>query len=183
MNFAYLTDTAITNQRLKEMYGTNVNKNLPNFRLVFANDQVEKRKGTFREYWGEVFLREVTGIKEVPKYPFFQDCWILERLVPNVLEDVEGDFTYEPVYRFPENVYPIWRAIEFFMFNIFNPKANLPRTQKEADYQEEERIAKEKKRTRDMIDTTSLETALNDGNAMSYTNTKGIDYRPSQQKG
>lgn len=182
MNFAYIAETEITNERLKKLYGTHTVTNKANFRLVFADDQIEKRKGTFKQYYGDVFIREVSGIQEVPKYPFFTGQWILERLVPNVMKDeIDGDYSYEPVYAFPQNIYPIWKAIDFFLFHLFNPKANLPRTQKEADYQENERIEKEKQRTRDMLDTTPLETSLNDGSAMSYSNTQGIDYRPSKQ--
>lgn len=163
------------NDRLQLMYGTNVNVNKANFRLILAGNCYEKRAGEIQ--LNGIFLKD--AVKEIKKYPWLSDGqWIVERLIPNSFQDVmEGGWSYECIYAFPYNLFPIWRAIEHLIHCLFNPSG--PRTQKEADYNEAERILAEKQKIRDMLDTTVLETSLNDGNAISYSNTKGISYRPS----
>jgi len=183
MDFNKISDVALINTRLEELYNKHIVKNQANFRLVWANDQIEKRRGTFNVYYGDIFLRQESGIKEVPKYPWFQDEWVVERLIENYFPDIyEGDYVYEPVYSF--KIFPTWRAVEFMLDNLFRPRNPQPKTQKEADYREEQRFEKEKQATRDVLDGvggTVIETTLHDGSATSFANTKGIDYRPSMQ--
>src|SRR5258705_8908463 len=71
---------------------------MPKFRLVFANDQREKRLGTFCDYTSEgIFIREVTEVREVKKYPEenYKDCYLLERLIPNYHTNIPGKLSYE----------------------------------------------------------------------------------------
>lgn len=50
-------------------------------RIAWSGDQYEKRIGTFRDYYGEIFLREYKALKEVAKYWYITPpCWLLERL-------------------------------------------------------------------------------------------------------
>lgn len=183
MEFAHLEEVRIINERLEKIYGRHVAINKPIFRLVFGPDQIEKRLSTKSFYIGEIFLREQTGIFELPKYDYLTESgrvWIVERLISNQHPDVyDGNYTYEPVYAF--KIFPIWRAVEFMLFNLFNPKG--PKSQKEAEYRDNEKKEKEKAEIKNMLDTTPLETSLHDGSAKSFSNTEGIDYRPSQQKG
>lgn len=154
MNIAFLEDTRLINERLESLYGKHTVKNLPNFRLAFVGDLTEKRQGTFTVTTESgIYLREETGIREVSKYPYCPDnSWILERLVPNLNPDVMGgDYVYEPIYNFPENVFPIWRAVEFFMIQIFH-KRNAPQTQKDADLQESESKKAETQKIRNIIE-------------------------------
>lgn len=149
---------------------------MANFRLIQVKDCFEKRAGEIT--LEGIYLKD--AVKLIPKYPWLDDGhWMIERLVPNVMPDVvEGNYSYEPIYCF--KIFPIWRAVEYLIHCLFSPSG--PKTQKEADYQEAERIEKEKKTARDMFDLTSLETSLNDGSALSFSNTKEIDYRPSKQQ-
>lgn len=172
------TEVNRINNLLVLMYGTNVNISKANFRLIMAGNCFEKRAGELS--LNGIYLRD--DVKLVEKYPWLDDGqWIVERLIPNPWSDVmEGGWTYECIYAFPNNLFPIWKAVDHVIHCLFSPKG--PRTQKEADYLEVERMEIEKKRIRNMLDTTTLETSLNDGSAMSFSNVKGIDYRPSKQE-
>jgi len=175
MELADFEELRIINGRLALMYGSNVNVQKPNFRLIQVEDCLEKRAGEI--HYGKVFLKE--DVREIKKYPWLDDgWWMIERLVPNVLGDViEGGYSYEPIYCF--KIFPIWRAVEFLIYNLFHPAKQHPKTEKQAWYEYKEDLEKKKIAARDMIDTTPLETSLNDGSALSYSNTEGIDYRPS----
>ena len=49
------------------------------FRIVWSKDRFETRYGVFNEYENNIFIRTVTGHKEVPKYWFYPECWVLEQ--------------------------------------------------------------------------------------------------------
>jgi len=94
------------NARLRLHYGCNLFK-MPNFRLVFSDNQFEKRWGTFREFYGKIFLREYTAMKEVPKYGFIKGKWVLERWLPPSLTYTpevpdSSNGSYEPMYVFQD---------------------------------------------------------------------------------
>src|SRR5690348_12446246 len=101
MEFTHLEEVRIINERLATIYGNHVAINKPNFRLVFGPDQIEKRLATKSAYIGYVFLREETGIFELPKYEYLTEdgrVWIVERLVANQHLDIyDGNYTYEPI--------------------------------------------------------------------------------------
>jgi hypothetical protein len=96
------------NQHLKDAYGTTVDgKQL--FRLTWSTGITEFRHSTFVDYLGDIFLREVTETREVLKYPFAQDRWILERirLTSDKAKEVfglvgEDPYSYEPIYTFQD---------------------------------------------------------------------------------
>lgn len=184
MDFNKVEEVSIINSHLERIHHRHPVKNLPNFRLVWANDQLETRNGTFTITTDAgIFLREESGIKQVKKYPFYEDLWVIERLIPNPHQDVIGeDYVYEPIYTF--KIFPIWRAVEFLLRALFNPefRKQTPKTQKEADYQDNEKKKKESAYIRNLIDTTSAEIALHSGEAVSLSNKDGLDYRPSKQK-
>ena len=104
------------NKRLVELYGKSIDGR-PNFRVVFSDTQYEKRFGTFEVCMGNIFLREETCLKEVPKYPYIHGKHVLEELK-------YGDFpdqpfvtsSYEPLWTFMDKdgnaLYPIWDAVE-----------------------------------------------------------------------
>jgi hypothetical protein len=111
------------NQWLKDNYGSYDNK--PKFRLVFANEQREKRLGTFTDYvpGTNIFLREITEVREVAKYnePNFKDCYVLEKLVPNYHKEVTGRLSYEPCWVYDKRLndgsikHPTLEAVMYFM--------------------------------------------------------------------
>lgn len=94
------------NKYLEETYGKTI-EGFPLFRLVWTTDQLEKRLGTFRDFSDhscEIFLREVTEVREVPKYPFAMDRWALEVIKPVEKEYgiMDAKYTYEAFYFFQD---------------------------------------------------------------------------------
>jgi hypothetical protein len=107
----------------------------PIFRVVFSADEVEKRKGTFEEYSNGIFLRTVTGVREVPKYPYFkQGRWILERWAgpelsyhPDVVSAPNGDYLCVYVFQDKNGNYlpPHAKVVEILVRNLLNPRPRL----------------------------------------------------------
>lgn len=95
------------------------------FRLVWANDQTEKRLGTFTDYLPgtDIFLREVTEVREIKKYrePNFKDTYVIEKLVPNYHKAISGRLSYEPIWSYDIRLndgsikHPTFEAVQFFM--------------------------------------------------------------------
>jgi len=52
----------------------------PIWRISWAPDQREKRLGKFSDFYGSIFLRERTEVRDVPKYWYMGARWVLERL-------------------------------------------------------------------------------------------------------
>lgn len=99
----------VINQQLKDLYSVDIVTGLPIFRVVWSEDQFEKRYGTFTDYvpGTNIFLREVTEVREVPKYrQWIHGKHILERLVlvppQNMVELVEAQISYEPLWTFED---------------------------------------------------------------------------------
>ena len=76
----------------------------PNWRIVYSDDQYEKRLGDFIDRTSEgVFIREVTEVREVPKYPYIKAKYVLERLLASPsIELTVNKLTYEPVWTFED---------------------------------------------------------------------------------
>jgi hypothetical protein len=76
---------------------------LPNYRIIWSTAVTEKRHGVFNDFYGKIFVRTYEGVREVIKYPYDQDRYILERL-----EDARGNreliepYSYEPLYVFKD---------------------------------------------------------------------------------
>lgn len=157
-----IEDIREINTRLEEVYGSTLDYK-PNFRLVWGPSMVEKKFGTFEEWYMEtIFLRRYTGVKECLKYPpgMWGECWILERIFSSLNfanrlgvhaeppKDVYNWDAYEPVWSFKidlpggkhEPVRPIWRAVDFVVRTLlFGPKQSLVERwdEKEGEWKEE----------------------------------------------
>lgn len=143
-----MEDIKRLNLKLDETYGRYDN-NRPIFRIVWADSQVEKRMGTFREFLGPLFLREETKLAERKKYPEIKDRWVLEHQIPipevyryDFDSILLGGYSYEPVWIFngPGDTYqvPIWDACqELCTLAIYGPEKKLTLTDMiEADEKE-----------------------------------------------
>lgn len=102
-----MPDIKILNNYLSN-FGKCDNSDGPLFRLVWSDEQFEHREGTFREFSGPLFIREVTGVKLVSKYPYLKERWILERWIPGVYcynkeIPLSQWGSYEPIYVFESN--------------------------------------------------------------------------------
>jgi len=117
-------------------FGTTLN-GTPHWRLVWSDDQLEYRKGVFNEFYGDVFLRTIKGTREVRKYNYIKERWILERYFPpemsynpEIPTSVFGN--YEPVYVFEDKngnfLQPTLKVVEFI---VVMAEKSTPQTEKQ----------------------------------------------------
>ena len=114
----------VLNQRLIDYYGTDSDTGRPIFRIVWSNDQLEKRL-IHETPEGLVLL--FPEVREVKKYPYFKDSYILERLsiIPEVnqKELPTEKLSYEPIWNYKDDegepLYPIWSATNFIIDALF----------------------------------------------------------------
>lgn len=92
------------NDIIKSRHGVNL-VGQPLFRISWSDAQTEKRFGVYNEFYGDIFVREIRGLREVPKYPYVKERWVLERWMPPALaytseipSTAEG--SYEPLFVF-----------------------------------------------------------------------------------
>lgn len=155
MNLNDLTEVEVINERMTRLYGLHTVKNLPNYRVVFADEKyTEKRSGTFSVHAGDIFLREETGIREVEKYPWCRNQWVVEGIIPNPHNDVyEGDYIYNIVWAFPENLPLNWLAVMRVMHAVFNHvKTFRPKNQQEISDEENLKLAARKAEARNLLE-------------------------------
>lgn len=94
------------NQQLKDQYGVDTITGLPIWRVVWSEDQFEKRLGTYEDFTpAGLYIRTVTEVREVPKYrQWIKQKYVLERLVVvPVLSAAElptQKVSYEPIFVF-----------------------------------------------------------------------------------
>lgn len=75
------------------------------FRVVWSETQIEKRRGTFSKYSesGIWLCEEENVVKEVKKYNYLDDRWILEILTPrHGNEELVTKTSYEPIFVFQD---------------------------------------------------------------------------------
>jgi hypothetical protein len=123
-----MADELVINRRLKDNYGMSaLHPDKPKYRVVWSTGLTEKRFGEFNDFYGDIFVRSVKAIREVPKYPFDRDRWILERYVraPNPELDHDGTDRYEAIWTFkgPDGEFlPLnYKAIEIIINILENP--------------------------------------------------------------
>lgn len=132
------------NSHIKERFGYDF-RDRPAYRVVWSDSQTEKRRGPHEKWYGSIFLGYEFGVKEVKKYDFIQERWVLEKLFPNNFDSsgIWSDITYEPLYVFqtPQGEYlePTLRAAHLLCWWAQNPK------QRKRDFKAEaqEKIEKE----------------------------------------
>lgn len=92
------------NEQLINHFGLDTISGQAIWRVSWAEDQYEKRFGTWIDYHGDIFLREVTEAREVLKYPHLKGRYVLEQLVqvPSFQQkDLCGaKISYEPMHPF-----------------------------------------------------------------------------------
>ncbi len=150
------------NKYLLDQYGKTP-EGLPYFRLIWSTNVTEKRFSEFTDFIGDVPIRTVQEVREVLKYPFAQDRWILERIHP--LDEkaremglmTDSNFSYEEIYIFQDrngNYLPLSREmLDVAMYLFF--KHYLDKTPKERLDQRLEIMAKKdmekKQKTKETI--------------------------------
>lgn len=127
----------------------------PMYRIVWSDHQLEMRKGKFTDWYGHIFIREVTAVRQIKKYWYLPiQCWVLEKLVfikgNAALKDLTAELveakngTYETVYPFcnPDKgiTLPVsWPVVEFILHNLHNPGVKLTESDVRAMELEEEK--------------------------------------------
>lgn len=167
------------NESLLNLFGRHLTSDRQVFRLVWANDQTERRFGTFNVFAGDLFLREETGVRTVSKYPQYENQYIVEKLHENLHQDVmEGSHSYEPIFTFPIGLPPKFEAVEKVVRTILGHIAGapIPKTEKEALYQDNELKKQEVKEARHQLDEISspseIQLAFEAGDAISLAGAK-----------
>jgi len=93
------------NEQLIDSFGVDTISGLPIWRVSWAEDEYEKRYGTWDDYTRNgLYLRTVTEAREIPKYPHLKGRYVLEQLVA-VPEFQQKDLcgakiSYEPIHPF-----------------------------------------------------------------------------------
>jgi hypothetical protein len=110
------------NDRLREFFGISDCQQI--FRIVWADDQTEKRRVDFTE-GGVALLRP--EVREVKKYAYLHNFYVLERLVvvpevdlyelPTIKMSYEPIWTYRGVNNLP--VRPVWPATKFVIDTLY----------------------------------------------------------------
>src|ERR1043165_5019958 len=171
-------DINIINRRLVETHGKDFLEQ-PIYRVVWSEDEIEKRFGTFRDYLSgtNILIREVTEVREVKKYPYLPNQYVLEKLFINkhnteILDNktyTPRACTYEPLWSFGHErngraKRPVWRAIELLILSINNPSKLTP---SEMDDRELEQAYKDEQLMTEILNThikhDSLHAAIKDG--------------------
>lgn len=97
------------NERLKENYGIDTVTRLPMWRISWAPSQFAKQFGTYNDFTDSgLFIRSVTEVREVPKYSYLKDLYVLELLmiVPTANEKdlVGAKLTYECMHPYMHKI-------------------------------------------------------------------------------
>lgn len=163
-------ELAELNDRLRTYYGQSL-EGLSNYRIIWSDDQYEKRRMTHTD--SGLFLLS-PEVREVPKYKqWVQEKYILERLtiVSEMGEtDIVEKLSYEPLFVFEDRngfpLKPIWSAIYFIMDNILhNMESKGYVKYKDPDSSQEEAIENKKIRIDNLVEDlfgneSSVGTAL-----------------------
>jgi hypothetical protein len=110
------------NQRLMDHFGV-ADDGRPIYRIVWSEDQFEKRFGVYEDYSGDIYLRTVKEVREVPKYrQWIHEKYVLENLVivpPINSEELMTKISYEPLWVFMDKagfpLPPKWEAAKFII--------------------------------------------------------------------
>jgi hypothetical protein len=133
------------NKWLRESYGM-VPTGQVRFRLVWSEDILERRKGQFNEFYGKIFLRTFIGVKELKKYNYIHERYILEAWVDQDLSSngevpdaAHGD--YLPIWVFEDgkgNPLPVTRKVLTFMIASIQGKVRKDDVISEEQFHEKE---------------------------------------------
>ena len=127
-----MPDEQNINQRLKDIYGYSpLDGTKAKYRVVWSTGLTEKRHGTFNDYYGHIFVRSVVATREVPKYPYDKDRWVLERYIrTGDRPELDGTDHYEPMWTLKDaegGFLPLnWKAIEIIVNALETPLKASP---------------------------------------------------------
>lgn len=114
------------NEKLKRHFGVDTESGNPIWRVSWSSDQYEKR---LTEYTKDGFLLLQPEVRELPKYNYCKNRWILENYVfiPDLTVDIEKAYafdmrakSYENMYTFEDGrtgdaIRPVFEACKFII--------------------------------------------------------------------
>jgi len=175
------------NGQLINHFGIDTISGLPIWRVSWAPSQFEKRFGTWEDYSeNQIFLRRVTEVREMKKYPHLREHYVLERLVLVPLEQqmelCGAKISFEPIHPFWDNntapLPPNWEVCKLIVDTIYfrigkgsNPVYNDP------DADGNNGLEAKKQRVQKILDglygnETMVGDGLDKGNAVFLDSTK-----------
>jgi len=174
-------DLHIINQRLRDLHGVDL-LGQPIYRVIWSPDEIEKRFATFTDFLPgtNVFIREVTEVREVQKYSYLAPQYVLEKLFRNqhnkqILDNktlAPMTCTYEPMWAFGHEVngrarQVVWRAVELIILAVNNPKVLTPSQMDDVEFKQ---AVDDEKLMMDLMEehipNDSLHSAIRDGDAV-----------------
>ncbi len=167
------------NYKLEKEFGRYLDDR-PNFRVVFSEDQYEKRLTDFTDEGFELIHPEV---RLLPKYKqFIHEKYILERLVPISGEtDLVSKISYEPAWVFQDKdgnyLPPFFEGCKFVIESIFAAigKANTHVKYRDPNITEEARRANILKVQAELFgNETDIGDKLAYGEAVGFTTSKTL---------
>lgn len=120
-----MAETVVTiNRLLRETFGIDTVTGIAIWRVVFADDQYEKRMTDTTDTGIQLLTPEV---RLMPKYPWIRGKWVLERLVlvPEINQEelVGQKLSYEPIWPFEDKdgnpLPPKWAACKFVVDTVY----------------------------------------------------------------
>lgn len=122
----YDLEDEIINERLVRLYGIEPITGQPKYRVVRSETQTEKRYGSYDILTKDtgIYIGKGQGLIEIKKYWYIKDCWLLERVEPNLnrKDTIFDKWCYEPILPFldkDDNQLPLnWKAIEFVVAKL-----------------------------------------------------------------
>lgn len=169
----------------QQSYADTINKKLliggsnllgqPLYKLVWSDNELELRRGIFREFVGPIFVRETVGVKQVLKYNYIHARWILERWIPPELcynpELPNSRWgSYEPIYVFQDkfgNALPFSEKVVFFIIRLAEKQTRVTPEERLTEAQEKEE--KEIQEYIDSLEISPITNALHLKEAIGYT--------------
>ena len=137
------------NRKLIEVYGLSLDGN-PKYKLVWSENETEKRRRTISSS-GQV----IEEVREVPKYSYVCERWILEVYVPTDNDELTTKISYEPLWVFQDKngnyLPPVWPAIEIIIQAMITREKKPPRSEKQDIYDEAIEFEAAKRRNLDHI--------------------------------
>ncbi len=144
------------NKQLESFFGK-ADDGRANWRVVWSDDQFEKRFGRFEDRTPEgLLIRVAEEVRTVPKYrQWIQSRWVLERLTPvpeaQKAELIDVKLSYEPIYvcqtQFGDPLPPRIDAFKFMIENLLDNMNQSPKLKyKDPDSNPEEARANESAR-------------------------------------
>src|SRR6266853_2675146 len=134
------------NKKLLEEFGRDLSNSKPRFRVVFSEDQYEKRLTNCTDEGFELIRPEV---RTLPKYKqYVREKYILERLVPVTGEtDLLDKMSYEPLWVFQDKngnyLPPFFEGCRLIVESMYEKVSNAGsfKRYKDENVSKEERLA------------------------------------------